>query len=172
MAHEAAVEDRKLELPVMVAGPVQVGRLIRETEDIDEKLLQLGLRDGGSAVKMPQTSRLMDEIIEINKLNLLHANHRQALKKFLEELRVSAPVLHMSFSADPSPAFIEKLMGWLRKEIDPTLLLTIGLQPNIGAGCMVRSTNKSFDFTLRQDFLKKRDLLFMRLTTAGQEVQP
>jgi F0F1-type ATP synthase delta subunit len=142
--------------------------LVREVEDIDEKLRQLELRDGGTKVKMPQTSRLMDQMVELNGLNLLHANNREALRKFLESIRQSAPVLHMSFSADPSPAFIEKLMSYLRKEIHPLLLLTVGLQPNLGAGCMVRSTNKSFDMSLRQDFIKKRSLLTEKITALRQ----
>ena len=50
-------------------------------------------------------------------------------------------------------------MTWLRREIHPLVLMTVGLQPNIGAGCIVRTTNKYFDFSLRQDFANKRDLL-------------
>ena len=112
---------------------------------------------------MPKTSHLMDQIIQLNKLNLLQPPHRAALKQFLEAVKRQSPVLHISFSADPSPAFIEKLMAWLRKEIHPLVLLTVGLQPNIGAGCIVRTANKQFDFSLRQDFLEKRDLLRSQL---------
>jgi F0F1-type ATP synthase delta subunit len=68
-------------------------------------------------------------------------------------------VLHISFSADPSVSFLEKLMAWLRKEIHPLVLVTVGLQPSIGAGCIIRSTNKQFDLSLRQDFKKKQDML-------------
>jgi F0F1-type ATP synthase delta subunit len=168
VAHETAVEDQTLELPLLVSSPVEIGRLIRELEDIDEKLRQLGLRDAGSEVKMPQTTRLMDQIVELNELNLLHAIHREALKKLLADVKATAPALHMSFSADPSPAFIEKLMSWLRREIDPQLLLTVGLQPNLGAGCMVRSTNHQFDFSLREDFIKKKPVLVEKLAALSR----
>lgn len=153
----------------MVAGPVEVGRLLREIKDIDEALLQLGLREGGSKTKMPQTTRLMDQLIELNKLNLLQKDDRQRLQEFLTEIRQKAPVMHMSFSADPSAAFIEKLMAWLRQEIDPHVLLTIGLQPNLGAGCILRTTNKYFDLSLRQDFEKKRDLLMASIAGKMKE---
>lgn len=159
MAPEATAPRKMVGLPVMVVSPVDVGRLLRELENIDNALLQLQLRSGGEAVKMPRTSHLMDQTVQGNKLNLLQQADREALKLFLEAIRRESPLLHMSFSADPPPAFIEKLMVWLRREIHPVLLLTVGVQPTIGAGCIVRSTNKYFDFSLRQDFAKKRDLL-------------
>jgi hypothetical protein len=161
--------NRQLSLPTLVASPADVGRLVHELEQIGEALLQLGLRAGGTAVKMPKTSRLMDQVIQLNQLNLLAAADRAALGQYLATVRQRAPVLHISFSADPSPAFTEKLMVWLRREINPHMLLTIGLQPGIGAGCVVRTTNKYFDFSLRQDFAKKRELLLAGL--AAPEAQ-
>lgn len=163
MAHETKSEHQDFILPVSVTSPADVGRLIRELEHIDDTLLQLGLRVAGSEVKMPQTSRLMDQTIEANKLNLLHKEGRAELRQSLLAAKEQSPVLHISFSADPTPIFMEKLMIWLRREIHPSVLLTSGLQPNIGAGCIVRTANKQFDFSLRQDFLKKRDLLLSQL---------
>lgn len=160
MAHNEAHEaPKRLKLPVMVSGPVEVGRLVREIGEIDEALHQLGLREGGSKTKMPQTSHLMDQLIELNELNLLHQEDRKALESYLSDVKQKSPVLHMSFSADPSSAFIERLMSWLRQEIHPEVLLTIGLQPNLGAGSILRSTNKYFDLSLRKNFENKRELL-------------
>lgn len=163
MVHETEAAQRQMSLPVQVSSAVDVGRLIRELEQIDNAVLQLGLRAAGTTVQMPKTTHLMDQIIGLNKLNLLRPEDRAALYKFLTGVHNKAPVLHMSFSADPAPAFIEKLMVWLRREVHPNILLTIGLQPTIGAGCIVRSTNKYFDFSLRQDFIKKRQLLLAQI---------
>jgi F0F1-type ATP synthase delta subunit len=161
--HDAGSAPKKLSLPVTVAGPGDVGRLILELENINETLLQLGLRKAGDEVKMPKTSSLMDQTVETNKLNLLHDTDRVTLQHFLTDIKQRSPVLHISFSADPSPAFTAKLMTWLRREIHPFVLLSVGLQPTIAAGCIVRTTNKQFDFSLRQDFLNKRDLLISQL---------
>jgi F0F1-type ATP synthase delta subunit len=154
-------------LPVLAATPTDIGRLQLELAAIDEALLQAGIRKGGE-LKMPHTSRLMDQLIEVNRLTLLHDQDRIALKEFLADIKEKAPVIHMSFSADPTPRFTQKLVTWLRKEIHPSLLLTIGLQPTIGAGCIVRTTNKQFDFSLREDFKKKRDLLRSQLSKAPE----
>jgi hypothetical protein len=56
-----------------------------------------------------------------------------------------------------------KLTAWLRTNIHPTLLITVGLQPGIGAGCVVRTANKYFDLSLGKSFVKKRELLMQRL---------
>jgi F0F1-type ATP synthase delta subunit len=126
----------------------------------------LGLRTGGKEVKLPKTSRMMDQIVEINELNLLKPHDRTALKQFLKIVHDTSPVLNISFGVDPSVAFVEKLVTWLRKEIHPLVLMNVGLQPNMGGGCIVRTTNKQFDFSLRQYFAQKRDLLIKQLAAS------
>lgn len=166
MVHKKTDEPPKTagKLPVAVVSPTDVGRLIRELETLDNTLLELGIRQSGQEVHLPRTSRLLGQIMELNGLNLLHKSDRQRLLRFLETVRDRAPVLHMSFSSDPSPAFMEKLLAWLRQEIHVQVLVTVGLQPTIGAGCIVRSTNRYFDFSLRQDFVSKQAMLLDALT--------
>lgn len=167
MAPKAPPESRQNPgLPLMIFSPADVGRLLREVELIDDTMHQLGLRTGGKEVKIPKTSRLMDQVVQMNKLNLLKPADRDVLKRFLAVIHDTSPVLHISFSVDPPAAFVEKLMAWLRQEIHPLLLITIGLQPNLGGGCIVRTTNKQFDFSLRQYFANQRELLVRQLVIA------
>lgn len=168
MARETKAKEG-LKLPMLVTSPVDVGRLVRELQEIDEAMHQLKLRKDTKSVSLPKTSQLMDQTISLNKLNLLLVGDREKLQSFLETVQAKSPVLHISFSADPPVNFIEKLMTWLRREIHPNVLMTVGLQPTIGAGCMVRSTNKIFDFTLRQKFAANRDLLLQKMS--GAEVK-
>lgn len=164
MEHKDA-EKHLVGLPLSVVGPVDVGRLIRELDAVDNQLLQAKLRNTES--HLPRVSQLMEQTITLNKLNLLHETDRKRLMELLVTVREQAPVLHISFSADPSPVFNEKMMAWLRREIHPVVLMTIGLQPNIGAGCIIRSSNKQFDCSLRQDFLQKRELLMSKIVSEG-----
>jgi len=164
VAPETKPEARRTPgLPILISSPADVGRLLRELEMIDESLLQLSLRTGGQEVKMPKTSSLMDQTIQLNNLNLLKPADRSALKQFLLIVRQTAPVLHISFGADPSVAFAEKLMTWLRKEIHPFTLVTIGLQPNLGGGCVLRTANREFDLSLRRHFAEHQNLLIDQL---------
>jgi F0F1-type ATP synthase delta subunit len=166
MDHEQA---KVLALPISVVGRVDLGRLIREVELLDEFLHQAAIREPGTSLKLPRTSRLMDEVIQLNQINVLVEPERQRLAEFLLQVRKHAPVLHISFSADPSPLFTQKLVTWLRREIHPFVLLQIGLQPNIGAGCVVRTTNQYFDFSLRQNFIEKRGLLAEKLIVGAAQ---
>ena len=95
---------------------------------LDDFIMQSELRQKDHSVKLPHTSLLMEKTLEINKVNLLDKEERALLKEFLNNTKAKAPVLHMSFSADPSPAFMVKLITWLRQEIHPVVLVTIGLQ--------------------------------------------
>ncbi len=160
-------ESRPGQLPVLVVGPLEVSRLLRELQAIDGTLLEHTLRKDGKSAHMLKTSPLMDQLVSINKLNLLHKKDRERLARFLEVVKRRAPILHISFSADPAPAFMERLMDWLRREIHPQVLVTIGVQPTIAAGCIVRGPNKYFDFSLRQDLAAKRDILLQGI--AGRQ---
>lgn len=161
MAHKAEAVKQVVGLPLLVARPIDVSRLQRELIVIEEMASQAKLAD--KDVALPKTSQLMDQTVELNKLNLSSASDRKLLTDLLNLVKKQAPVLHISFNSDPPSIFIEKLMDWLRREIHPIVLITIGLQPSIGAGCVVRTTNKYFDFSLRKDLSTKRDLLLAKL---------
>ena len=163
MAHKASDQKQLVGLPLLVARPIDVGRLLRELQSIEELASQAALVDKQADLKLPKTSQLMDKTVELNKLDLSKASDRKLLSDLLNLVKKQAPQLHMSFNSDPSPVFIEKLMEWLRREIHPIVLITIGLQPSIGAGCVVRSTNKYFDFSLRKDLAEHRDLLLSKM---------
>lgn len=158
MAHK---EKQLVGLPLLAARPVDIGRLLRELELIDGVASRAKLADEDN-LKLPKTSQLMDKVIELNQLDMTKSTDRELLLDLLK-LSKKAPVLHISFNSDPSPVFIEKLMDWLRREIHPLILITIGLQPSIGAGCIVRSTNKYFDFSLRKDLIGKSELLLSKI---------
>ena len=170
MAHKANDEKQLVGLPLLVARPIDVGRLLRELESIEELVSQAKLVDKQDERKLPKTSQLMDKTVELNKLDLSKASDRKLLADLLNLVKKQAPLLHMSFNSDPSPVFIEKLMDWLRREIHPIVLITIGLQPSIGAGCVVRSTNKYFDFSLRKDLSDHRDLLLAKMHASEAKV--
>lgn len=158
-----APEQTPFQLPVAVVTLVDVSRLRRELADIDEFMLQATVRKAGTQPPLPRTSHNLDETAAYNKLNLLQAADRKQLAGYLEALRQTAPSLHMSFAADPSPAFQKKLITWLRNEIHPQLLLQIGLQPSIAAGCIVRTPNKYFDLSLRKHFDQHKQVLLDKL---------
>lgn len=170
-------EKKHLILPMSVVSPTDIARLLRELDNLDEFFRQDSIRhDGEAALETPRYSRLLDELLVTNKVDLLDAQQREKLVTAIRLLEQKAPVLHISFSVDPPGPYIQKIVSWLRESIHPFVLVRVGLQPNIGAGCVVRTTNKSFDFSLRRFFDKKRDFFIEKLHEAlvedGQQDQP
>ncbi len=152
--------EAQLILPFSVVSRADIGRLIRELESLDAAIRRKSARKDD---KVLPTSPLLDDIAQQNKLNLLQPPERAALKTFLQAVHTKAPVLHFSFSSDPSSRSLVRLLTWLRQEIHPLVLLQIGLEPALGAGCVLRTTNRVFDFSLRRHFDKQRELLMTKL---------
>ena len=172
MAHEQTAPTEFI-LPTLIFGLVEVRRLKREIEALNDYLAQAAIRNAGEAGNLlPRVSRLLEALAAENHLNLLQSADRLALHDFLDGLIARAPVIHMSFASDPSAAFTARIVTWLRASINPYVLLQIGLQPTIAAGCMVRTTNRSFDFSLRHRFDESRQLLLQSLDTQAPAPTP
>ncbi|HSX27389.1 MAG TPA: hypothetical protein VLG25_01260 [Patescibacteria group bacterium] len=157
-------DTRSFILPTSITTPIDVSRVLREIHDVDDFLDQASIRKPGVQPSLPKTSRLLDELLNTNKLNILVEKDRELVQQLVGEIKAKAPVLHISFSADPTPTFLQKLVAWLRQEIHPLVLIQVGLQPSIGAGCIVRTNNKHFDFSLRQNLRAKRELLMQEIS--------
>lgn len=144
-----------LKVPALITSPTDVARLRREISSMHEYMEQQKIRPSGHpSAAPPKPSILLDELASSNKLNLLDEATREHLIEFLEDISSHAPVIHISFATDPSPAFLQKIVIWLRQNIHTSLLLQVGMQPTIAAGCTVRTTNKYFDLSLRRSFAK------------------
>lgn len=162
MAHE----QKAITIPTNIVSPTDIARLAREIESLDNFFREQAIRAGGAPTSMPRVSKLMDQLAADNQLNLLNETDRGELGSLLSGLHKQAPVMHISFSVDPPGPYIQKIVDWLRRNIDPHVLVTVGLQPNIGAGCVVRTTNKLFDFSLREFFYNQRDFFIEKLHQA------
>lgn len=147
----------------------QLSVLIRELASIEEYMGQAKIRSKSDA-KIPTPSNLLEEIAHQNNLNLMDSQNRQLLQNTLTKLKESAPAIHISFAVEPSPRFIYKLIEYMRKEIHPYLLFKIGLQPTIGAGCVIRTNNKYFDLSLR-NLLKTNKLKLSKSMDVSKETK-
>ncbi len=150
----------ELKLPLSVITKLDLLRLVREANALQEYLLQASVRSGGTPMQqLPKLSRFLDDTARANSINLLDNNQRLALIKALEALKESAQVIHMSFAAEPSGAFLTSLITWLRTNVGSLIVLQVGLQPQLAAGCIVRTENKLLDFSLRAHFTSRREEL-------------
>jgi len=167
--HNEGSERQKLMLPTLMSSPAEVSRVRRELEALDGYLEAQRLREPGMPMdRLPKLSRMLSELAETNKLNLLHHTVRQQLEQYLDDVRAHAPVIHVSFASDPSSASLQKIITWLRQNIRPDVLVRVGLQPGIVAGCVVRTTNRYFDFSLRKHLEEQTPFLLDALTPPAE----
>jgi F0F1-type ATP synthase delta subunit len=140
-----------LRLPVQILSGGDVSRLSREVESLGTFFEQAAVR-GTTAQSVPQVSQLLTALLNENNINVLLEADRKRLSAFLKTLHEKAPVVHISFATDPRPDFLMKIAAWFRAEAHPHVLLKVGLQPTIAAGCVIRTTNKYFDFSFKRHF--------------------
>jgi F0F1-type ATP synthase delta subunit len=142
-------------LPTVIVGPADVNRTLVELHQLDEYLEQLVLRKNAEQ-KLPKTTPSLDRLAADNTADLMLGEDRDHLIAFLESLQQHAPVLHISFASEPSVLFTGKIVEWLRNNVSRYALVQVGLQPSIAAGCIVRSTNKIFDMSLRRQLQQNK----------------
>jgi F0F1-type ATP synthase delta subunit len=148
-------------------------RLRRKLEQFDDAEQQSALRaKSGGVPNDTLDSPLLRALATDNKRDLALAADRQVLLSDLENALKIAPTITMSFATEPSAAFMAKMTGWFRKEIHPSLLIRIGLQPNIAAGCTIRASGKLYDFSLRGKFSEQRAMLIKSLHKEPTVVVP
>lgn len=159
MAEKKETVEKKFILIPEVVSSMDIGRLVHETEKLDEFLYQTHLRSPGSSMAMPKTTSTLEKLAEANGMSLTDATHRKHLIGNLLALRTNGKKVHISFAVEPPSSVVQKILAWMRQNIDGNLIMEIGVQPTVSVGCIVRTTNKVFDMSLRNRFRDSKELL-------------
>ena len=152
--------SQQIILPSTVAGRADLGRIINELSGLDNFFYQTKLRSPGSNVAAPKLSQSLNVVAETNKISLLDGKQRKNLLETLRSIKEHAPSIHISFAVEAPVPFDQKIVLWIRQNIHPQALVEIGLQPNISIGCILRTTNKIFDMSLKNRFAASKKKLF------------
>lgn len=147
-------------LPTQIVNRADIIHLLQELETHEQNLQEAKIR---KTETVPDVSKLLKEVAQFVGVDIVKSEDITKLKDWLKKTKQSAPVVHISFSSNPSGDFLQKITAWFRKEINPLTLLQVGIQPSIAAGCTVRTTSKYFDMSLRSHLQGKNDLLFERV---------
>jgi F0F1-type ATP synthase delta subunit len=159
-------------LPVTLVGPADVNRTLVELEQLDEAMRQIEARPVAGKHLNPKLSRTVEDVMVANRADMLAPADRSYIIDCLRTLQGKAPVLHISFSAEPSSVFTAKIVEWLRANISKYVLVQVGLQPTIAAGCIVRGTSKVFDLSLRRHLHQNRPLLAEAIRNVQRTAAP
>lgn len=150
---------RSFVLPDSLYMRSDIGRLLREIESLQDAARMSKVR-GNQAEARP--SRLLQQLIDHNTHDEQSPSYDE-LARVLKTLRDKAPAVHISFAANPSNEFMLSVVAWFRKQVHPYVMVQIGLQPSIAAGCVLRTPSRYFDLTMRKHFVNKQGLLVEQL---------
>jgi F0F1-type ATP synthase delta subunit len=156
----------EIKLPLNIIDQVDINRILRELKEVDDFFIAAKARPAGTSLQIPKLTRSLEEIAKNNNYNLLEEEHRKNLYNQIDQVKKNAPLVHISFAAEPSPNALEKILVWFRTNIHPQLLLQVGLQPKIAAGCVVRTNNKVFDMSLREHLSQQQQYLAQLIDVA------
>ena len=150
-------------LPEQLVSSVDLARVTRELEALDDSLHQATLRKAGEPTKLSRSSITLEDLARLNGVSLMNAAHRSQLIKLLHALHEHTPRIRISLASEPSGTFLQKIVVWMRANVHPTILLEAGLQPTLSAGCTIRTHNKIFDMSLRHRFDENRHMLIEKI---------
>ncbi len=156
------MEKQTFRLPLGVTSTIDVARAMRELNALNDFMTAAKVRTPGTPLQLPKLTRQLDELARLNDYNLTDENHRKELTARLNTVMGKSPVLHISFASEPSVKALERILSWLRENIHAQALLTVGLQPGIAAGCVLRTPNLLFDMSLRS-YLKQQEPYVVQL---------
>jgi len=154
-----------LKLPTSIASRRDVIRLHRELRSFIDVTTQSIMRHD-NPIKYPAISDQLRDIAVLNQIDMRQPKNNQALLARVDAIKEHAPSVHISFPTEPTQEVLQRLVEWFRKEIDPHVVIQVGIQPTIAAGVVVRTPNHQFDFSLRRHLYENRHKLGEALRSA------
>jgi len=152
-------------LPAALTGRADLARLVREIETVDGELEAQKVRARGEQVnyRLPNMSKPLSDFLDQNKQDITNDQTRMGLVENLRKLKDHAPVVHMTFAVEADPESLMQLVEYMRRELHPYTLISVGLQPALVAGAYMRTPNHVHDFSIRELLSSKRDLIVQDL---------
>ncbi|GAC1369237.1 MAG: hypothetical protein NVSMB39_0830 [Candidatus Saccharimonadales bacterium] len=78
----------------------------------------------------------------------------ESMDKLLEYLKaLDLPQVHIMVAALPNRSQRETLANWFRTNVSPNVLVSFVADRNLGGGLVVRTPNRVFDFSWKQQLL-------------------
>jgi F0F1-type ATP synthase delta subunit len=147
----------------IIVTPLELGKVQRELFALDE-FLSADSHGKSSGSSLPYTSPLLSNMLKSSGLNILKPQERDQFTKQLDFVRRTAPVVHMSFGSEPTKQALRVLVRWFRENGHPNTLINPAVSPKIAGGCILRTSTKTFDFSLQKLFNQSVSDLAQKLT--------
>jgi F0F1-type ATP synthase delta subunit len=166
-------EVKPLTFPPALVGRSDLSRLLRELEALDNELESQKARSHGKTdgYHIPNMSRALNDFLEINKIDIANDHVRMDIRSQMRKLKDHAPVVHMTFATETDPESMQKIVDWIRKELHPQALISVGLQPSLVGGVYIRTPNHVHDLSIRAHMRDSREVIVKALDALAKGVQ-
>lgn len=156
-------KPEQLILPPTITGRSEISRLLLEIEAVDYDFEAQTIRTPDAPLVVPPISRRLQQLAEINTVAIEDMKERKHLIDQLRSAKDKAPVLHIAFALEPEPAILSQLVAWIRQNLHPVALVTVGIQPGLVGGCVIRTPDHIYDFSFRNHLRSAQPMLTERL---------
>ena len=145
-------------LPTAIVSKVDVSRLVREFETVDNALTTKTVRKkaGAQSEDAPAMSPQLVSFLDANPVDLENTTARSAYIKELRLLKDNIRIVNMTFAVVADPESLQQLTAWLRESVHPQAVIEAHLQPALVAGVYLRTPNHVFDLSVRNALKAKR----------------
>lgn len=161
MTDTAVPNHDQFVLPPSVVTRVDISRLVREMEQLENDLTTIAVRSKSGVTNntQPILSDQMSDFLGANHLQIGPSQQRAQLIKQLRLLKDNVPNIHMTFASTADNDSLQQIVAWLRQKIHPQATILVGLQPSLIGGAYIRTPNHVHDLSLRAQLAKSRHLL-------------
>ncbi len=143
-------------IPNTFSSTQQISALLTELEKLKPEVFAL-------PQKWPSH---LQEFAQINALGNLTVASQSKLISFVKEVLASSPQLSLIVASMPNNEDLSELTGWFRSYIHPHATLHIAQNSDLLAGCILRTKDKVYDFSLRSSLFANSAKLVERLQHA------
>lgn len=150
----------QFELPPAVYSPALVESVMYDIQYYLDWVRQNKIRKTVGAKGKEEPTHSAETVVVIEAWLAGQPATMESLEALLVALRnLKLPQVHIMLAALPNRPQREALVSWFRTNVSPSLLLSFVADRNLGGGLVVRTPNRVFDYTWKQQLIAGRSKL-------------
>jgi hypothetical protein len=143
-------------LPDNIQSPEQIEAALLDLSRLSDWLRRKTIKEGQLDEELATRAQAILAPIEQSAWTLELVDE---VSKRLESLKSTAPLVRITLPGLPSPKLRAELVGWLRREINPNILVSFSFNRLLAGGMVIRAGSKIYDFSFSGALLKQRSRL-------------
>lgn len=159
-APAAAPAPAEFKLPPAVYSPALVESVMYDIQYYLDWVRQNQIRKKVGAAAKEEPTHSAETVLVIEAWLGGKPATLESLEALLDHLKkLKLPQVHVMLAALPNRLQREALVGWFRANVEPGLLMSFVADRNLGGGIVVRTPNRVFDLSWKQQLVEGRSKL-------------